>query len=204
MTIEIHGYEAVGTSIVVHHTTTDETGFAWQWAWECTLEALAANQELLGYDDPGDAFEAMLQGWLHPEVELEHYDRATGRNVWTDVFEAIMSASQARVKEEVLAEGEGTARDPRSPQLRGLVATRDLRTDLRAAQAATRAALQVHEPGEVPARLRAPEVALLARMAAPQDPLGGALALLRGERADEVAEARDAFRASLNPEGRPV
>lgn len=83
--------------------------------------AIASWSELLGYDDPAETLEAILQARVN-RSEPEPDDENGGENVWTEPYILLGHRERAREDEYEKAVYEGARDDPRSPRLRSTIA----------------------------------------------------------------------------------
>lgn len=83
--------------------------------------AIASWSELLGYDDPEEALEAILQVRVNVSEPEPDHDNG-GEGVWTDPYVLLGRRERAREAEFSRARAEGKRDDPRSPRLRSTVA----------------------------------------------------------------------------------
>lgn len=153
------------------------------------LAALASWAELLGIEDPGEVLDAIIFVAEHGEPEP---DPVTGENAWTASYLALQDREQARAATTYVAQSEGTAVDPRSPQLRAAFAALPLQDPVAEAQAATRTKLGLPDPGTR-------TMARTMSRSAPT-PLDDLKATLATDLAASITEARQDFLATLRPQ----
>lgn len=83
--------------------------------------AIASWMELLGYAEPQEALEAILEAAIkRAEPEPDWDDNGT--NVWTEAYTLLQHREAVREAEAFRAMEEGTRDDPRSPKLRSTLA----------------------------------------------------------------------------------
>lgn len=84
------------------------------------VEAVASWSELLGYDDPLDALEAIIHVQDHGEPDP---DPVTGENAWTEPFAALAERETAREASALQVQGHVRAQSLASPALQARLAT---------------------------------------------------------------------------------
>jgi len=119
------------------------------------LEAIASWRELLQCASDEEAVAAII----HVQ-DVGEPVRSSPDNAWTPAYLALAEREVIRATEQLAAHREGTARDPRSPRLRGMLAAHAVRDQVAQACRSTRSVLRVDE--------RHPGVDQLARTAVKQ------------------------------------
>lgn len=110
-------------------------------------EAIGSWGELLDLDYEEEIISAIIHVAKNGEPEP---DPATGENVWTETYRNLSEREESRVREIQKALSEGTAEDPRSPELRGAFAVFSVRPVVQAAQNELKAALGINLAPQIP------------------------------------------------------
>lgn len=181
--------------IVIEDTTSD--GLAYIRA--IPMEAIASWSELLGYEDPADALDAILAVQDNGEPAP---DPETGDNAWSATYRALSAAQQAARAAEYAAVEEGRSADPRSPRLRSALAKAEKVDEVAQARANTRARLGVPEPGQasvVATRRAAPGLDGTTGLPEQASAVAELHTLLREEYAETVRAMRTKFLETISP-----
>lgn len=155
-----------------------------------SMDAIGSWGELLGIDDVGETLDAIRYVAENGQPEP---DPVTSENAWTPAYEALAAREQARAGTWFAATREGTAEDPRSPQLRAAFAATPLEPEVTAARNETRTRLGLPPLGSIQARAAR-------TLNSDEDPLAGLKAELRTAKAETITHAREQFLAQLRPQ----
>jgi hypothetical protein len=111
--------QADALTIIDHDPDAYELG---RRGYSIPLTALATYSELLGLTDLADTVDAIIH-FRKRDTEPDPAGRAQ-ENAWTETYQVATHLEQLREEEARQACQEGTAEDPRSPELRGAVRVR--------------------------------------------------------------------------------